>query len=768
MKANRFLLFILACVLSIGTGWAKSTKYYEATVTKTGSGTVYISKTNDFSGKKTSISGNSGQGVITGSGTLYLYAEPANGWVFQKWTGSGINEDITIPNPSVSITYSSRYDRYPTQLSYNATFVQETGYIKVKTNPGGNANINNIQNTQNATVTITAYGEYNKTFNGWTVEGDDISSFNLDLTKPSLTFTNNGKHVTFTANWKNTNVSYYRIKDGNGKYLKMVGKCGTLTASASNANISLSGALQLTNQNVISDPATIFKVETTSHAGSSWTDLNLYSQGLNTKSIIGDIITNAGYASQISNKLTLIWNGQNGYTIKHESEDFYLQSTGGNVSLKSAPSDAKNNTWYFEPVDGSTSTANLAVTAEKTIGDKFYATLFVSFPFECADGMKAYYVADIVDNVAQCNTNGITSVPAFTPIILEWTAGNGYVLPINTDNTQVGDVTSNAITQGWWKGCINLYTTGGSNPNLRTCYFDRSGNMTDAGKTLTFDNAIMRVMDADGGSLVMNKNFTQGAEMPSNKSYVEKNPVEDLYMVIFPLELDETLETDRNLNAIFAEVSVKRTFNGPKEGADWSNWNTLCLPFDLDETEISSLFGECELKALDNFWATDDGTLHLRFKDATEIECGQPYMIRVKKSIADLALHNKWVNTEKDNKLHLTTDDYTMDFQGSYDYLDGTNGNYVPRNAFIINSNLFYYVDSNVKMKGFRAYFMPEAKATAKSPVKAMKIAEGEPTGINNISFEGLEDGTIYNPQGVRLNSIQRGVNIVNGKKIIR
>lgn len=783
MKANRFLLFILACILSLGTGWAKQqTFYYKYTAkTSTGNttyGSVYANTTGTAPTKdtdyKASISPNSTQsvsGYTAPSITVYLWAKPASGYTLEKWTGSD-GSTLYGTQTSGEFTASSTSSGSPTSVTYTAYF-KKLGVLRVFADNGGAAYVSKIDNDNGETVTLEAYNLYDYKFTGWMHNGSIVSTEKtLQVTVPNLA---TGEHDDWTATFAEQSIKYYRLRSDKGYYLSIVGNQGSqLTHTSSGKDYldgcKLNGTIKLISTNVQNDPSTILKVTHGTQTSGVYSDFDIEAQGIKLTSVIKNALSSQSGAD-VSEKFTLISDGKGGYKIKNAEQGYFLQGVGndGNGYLVGEDySNAKNDTWYFEPVDGSTNTANLAVTAEKQIDDKYYATLFVPFPFQCASGMKAYYVADIVDDVAECNTNGITSVPAFTPIILEWTAGNGYIVPINTDNTQVGDVTSNAITQGWWKGCINLYTTGGKSPVIHTCYFDRSGNMTDAGKTLTFDNAIMRVMDAEGGSLVMNKNFTQGANMPSNKSYVEKDPVKDLYMVIFPLELDESLETDRGLNAIFAEVTVKRTFTGSSEGEEWGNWNTLCLPFDLDETEIASLFGECELKALNNFWVTDDGTLHLRFKDVAEIECGQPYMIRVKKNIADLALHNKRVNTEKDNKLHLSGDDYTMDFQGSYDYFDGTSGNYVPRDAFIISKNLFYHVASNVKMKGFRAYFMPQVVNPAKSPVKAMKFAEGEPTGISNISFEGLEGGTIYNAQGLRLNSMQRGINIVNGKKIIR
>lgn len=779
MKTHRYILFIIACVLSIGTGWAKEqTFYYKYTAkTSTGNttyGSVYASTNQDatpayaasVASDKISVSAYTAPSV-----TVYLWAQPATGYTLEKWSGSD-GSTLYGTKTSGEFTASSTSSGSPTSVTYTAYF-KKLGVLRVFADNGGAAYVSKIDNDNGETVTLEAYNLYDYKFTGWMHNGSIVSTEKtLQVTVPNLA---TGEHDDWTATFAEQSIKYYRLRSDEGYYLSIVGnQGGQLTHTTSGKEyldgFKLNGTIKLISTNVQNDPSTILKVTHGTQTSGVYSDFDIEAQGIK----LTDVIKNAlsGSDASFSEKFTLISDGKGGYKIKNAEQGFFLQGVGndGNGYLVGEEySNAKNDTWYFEPVDGSTNTANLAVTSEKTIGDKHYATLFVPFPFQCADGMKAYYVADIVDDRAECNTNGIVNVHGFTPVILEWTDGSNYVVPINTEKDQPGNVVSNAIEQGWWKGCINLYTTGGANPTQRTCYFDRNGNMTDAGKTLTFDNSIMRVMDVDGDNLVLNKNFTQGKAMPSNKCYVEKNPVRDLYVVIFPLELDEaSSELSEPHNAIYAEVHVLRSVAGPKDGEEWGNWNTLCLPFDLDATEIESLFGECELKALDHFWVTDDGTLHLRFEDATAVACGQPYLIRVKKDIADITLHNKWVNTEKLNNQHLATDDYTLDFQGSYVYLNGTNGQYVPQKSYIINKNLYYYVDSNVKMKGFRAYFKPEAAPTAKTPIKAMKTAEGEPTAISNICIEGLEDGAIYNTQGIRLNSMQRGINIVNGKKIIR
>lgn len=768
MKTHRYILFIIACVLSIGTGWAKqSTYYWSAKVASnpTGAGQVYISGTKaDCSDKKTSDSGSL-SAYQTPSFTVYLKAIPGNEYTLRDWTGSN---GTTYYGETTNVSITGKTGS-ATQITYTANFVKK-GCLVVESDEGGAATVDVISNTAGQTVHLEAFGSFDYVFAGWEVNGK-IDSRDRQLTVKIPDTATALNPVKYKATWTKNTVTYYRIKNGNDQYLSMVGTQGSALTSGSGDSqtfqgIELKGTLKLVNNNVQSDPSTIFKVTTTGYNSGVYSDFEMESQGLKLTDILkADIAQNSRVT--LTEKLVLNWDGRDGYKIKNRDQGFFIQHKGSDTHASFIAEDysgAHNDTWYFEPVDGSSSTANLSVTAEKEVDDKYYATLFVDFPFQCAPGMRAYYVTDIKDDIAECNTNGLTNVHEFTPVILEWTTGSNYVVPINKEIDKPGNVESNAITDGYWKGCINLYTTGGSNPNLRTCYFDREGNMEVKNKQVTFDQSSMRVLNVSDGNLVFDKNFT-GTYMPSNKCFIEKSPVNDLYVVIFPLELDEaSTEIDEGINAIYSEVHVVRALAGPKDGEEWSCWATLCLPFDLNETEIEELFGECQLKALNEFWVSDDETLHLRFADASAIECGQPYMIRVKKNIPDLALKNKWVNTRKNNYQHLATDDYTLDFQGQY-YKTSS----LPTDAFYINtSNAFKHAlaGNKVSMKGFRAYFMTETINPAKAPVKSMKISE-EATGINDVYFEGLEDGNVYNLQGIRQNGLKRGINIVNGKKII-
>lgn len=77
----------------------------------------------------------------------------------------------------------------------------------------------------------------------------------------------------------------------------------------------------------------------------------------------------------------------------------------------------------------------------------------------------------------------------------------------------------------------------------------------------------------------------------------------------------------------------------------------------------------------------------------------------------------------------------------------------------------FYRAASNTTLKAHRAYI---AKSYFAGEVKDFTFGEDDDaTGIETIE-NAVEDGAIYNMAGQRLNKMQKGINIVNGKKILK
>lgn len=91
--------------------------------------------------------------------------------------------------------------------------------------------------------------------------------------------------------------------------------------------------------------------------------------------------------------------------------------------------------------------------------------------------------------------------------------------------------------------------------------------------------------------------------------------------------------------------------------------------------------------------------------------------------------------------------------------------------ALAVNKNTgkqaFYLTDGSVTCPQYKCYLTVSAEAAAP---KALFFPgdEGQQTGIENV-FGGDENGTvtIYNLAGQRLNKLEKGINIVNGRKVL-
>ena len=51
--------------------------------------------------------------------------------------------------------------------------------------------------------------------------------------------------------------------------------------------------------------------------------------------------------------------------------------------------------------------------------------------------------------------------------------------------------------------------------------------------------------------------------------------------------------------------------------------------------------------------------------------------------------------------------------------------------------------------------------------MKAFYFESGDATGISDVNVNLNEDNAIYNIAGQRLQKMQKGINIVNGKKVL-
>lgn len=223
-----------------------------------------------------------------------------------------------------------------------------------------------------------------------------------------------------------------------------------------------------------------------------------------------------------------------------------------------------------------------------------------------------------------------------------------------------------------------------------------------------------------------------------------------------------------------ADVTLTRTLAA-------GGWNTLAVPFSIDATSFAGLQallttqgGSITLKQLSSS-AFDAGTLTLNFTDATSIEAGKPYLVKVTKAldfatlpaaIVALGGTNPFAGLEISKTLVPTTTT-AVDFiptLGLTEVSDDTKAI-----LFLGAENkLLHPTELPANIKGFRAYFLLKGDAANASSF-SLNLGDGETTNIQNTNFTNYTNSEeLYDLQGRRVNNAnQKGVYIKNGKKVI-
>lgn len=190
-------------------------------------------------------------------------------------------------------------------------------------------------------------------------------------------------------------------------------------------------------------------------------------------------------------------------------------------------------------------------------------------------------------------------------------------------------------------------------------------------------------------------------------------------------------------------------------------WNTFSVPFSLSSEQVDSVFGDGAKVAE----LTSDANNTLHFTSVDAIAAGKAYL--VKPSVANTASEYKevWVNISKNNPDTPETAYGGYKFIGIFAPYTLTGSEYVMTTNKTTGGNTIKRVSAGTEMKGFRAYLAPfgsGARATS------FTIDEDGTTGIITATGDVIENGKMYNLGGQRVSEPQRGLYIVNGKKVIR
>ena len=247
-----------------------------------------------------------------------------------------------------------------------------------------------------------------------------------------------------------------------------------------------------------------------------------------------------------------------------------------------------------------------------------------------------------------------------------------------------------------------------------------------------------------------------------------KDPIADVpfkVIVTDRITLDEN-STELPIERDGVNVKVKRTINA-------NEWSTICLPFDMTESEVKAAFGnDVKLAYFTSYDFEKDGdnitniTINFEEDDLSEgFSKNYPYVIKTSKKITEFSLDGKNIAPD--------------DAEESYSQGKGSNkksgkfiGTYqasteVPENSLFLSGNKFWYSTGATKMKAFRAYLKLDHVLTDKSAGARINVTDDETTGIKEVHGNANVDGT-YDLQGRKVEEpTNKGLYIVNGHKVV-
>jgi hypothetical protein len=228
-------------------------------------------------------------------------------------------------------------------------------------------------------------------------------------------------------------------------------------------------------------------------------------------------------------------------------------------------------------------------------------------------------------------------------------------------------------------------------------------------------------------------------------------------------------ENDTNAPATKTDANVKviRSINA-------NEWSTICLPFAMEVAQVKEAFGtdvQIQTPQSVTFESLDDDPnyiyqINVSFSPVTAIEANHPYIIKTSDKISEFsALH---VDINASNNPQVNVGNRRNKMIGNY-----VNGLPIPDLGLFLSDNKFWYSNGSTKIKGFRGYFVFDEYLSKldEASSKIFMNFEDEATSIERMNKQNNNED-VYSVSGQYVGKdtkrLQRGVYIVNGKKVVK
>lgn len=204
------------------------------------------------------------------------------------------------------------------------------------------------------------------------------------------------------------------------------------------------------------------------------------------------------------------------------------------------------------------------------------------------------------------------------------------------------------------------------------------------------------------------------------------------------------------------EFTASSAFYSRTQGVA-GKWATICLPFSCD------IPNGITIEEFERFNGNS-----VIFKPVTSIEAGKPYLFKADDGVSEVIAQAENVTVLPVSEVEGKTAEFigvlsqTITFDSDFRESGCT---YYGINA---DANEFQRLGEKATCQPFRAYL--KVKDTLSAKHSAYKVIHGGDDGTTGIidAADGTDGSkTIYNVNGQRLNALQKGMNIINGKKVI-
>ena len=264
----------------------------------------------------------------------------------------------------------------------------------------------------------------------------------------------------------------------------------------------------------------------------------------------------------------------------------------------------------------------------------------------------------------------------------------------------------------------------------------------------------------------------------ANKEAQTVHPADITFNIVVKNQviLDENSTTLPPAEALNTSVLVKRTIKA-------NSWSTICLPFAMSEAQVKAAFGDdVQLADFTGYDVTEDDEenivgITVKFDAVTAIEANHPYIINVSEPVSEFTVDE--VDIAPTEYAPCVSFGYETgrrpvvyhpaDFIGTY-VADFDFFNDAERAAIFLNDNKFWYATASTShMKAFRAYFdFDDILTEVEDASMNVKMAiDGESTRIDGLLPETSNDA-IYDLTGRKVEKAEKGIYIVNGKKVLK